>query len=434
MSYADPFDTRHYRPSDDPEVEKLQREQEAHDSELRPFAAGLSTWQPYQRLALYNNVATLAEVMDARAIRPANPAALAELRKLEAERARTAGVADVTLIRVKNLDETQYSRSGPLAWSDVQSTMRHLQRSAHTHILNLTLLTDVRYLRAQPELLFVPFPEIVNAANPHKPYLCLTAELRQRVTQISAHEAFLRLAARRLHNISLQALIAEAETAHGLRLHAVLFRYDSTIELAFQLDRDDRFFALLTLGAHGNELRDKVAAEIRAALSVDTSQDRATIGAEAVQVSAAQQVAARFKGTDLDVYEAAYYDFIGVASEADELKKIGRELDATERDAVFGHVPKEEQAKLMRCCTSMIVFTPALSKTLQSVAVSAGFGYFVACQCTLPAREVERYARAYETAASLECIRDLQTLDAAHMPPLIATKRTETNKKKARIV
>jgi hypothetical protein len=434
MSYTDPFDTSHYRPSDDPDLLKLQQDQEAEDAEIRPFAAGITTWQPYQRVALYNNIATLAEVMDSRAIRPSNPVALAELRKLEAERARSAGVADVTLIRVKNLDETQYSRSGPLAWSDVQSAMRHVERSAHTHILNLSLLVDVRYLRSQPELLFVPFPEIVTAVNPHKPYLCLTAELRQRMTQISAHDAFLRLAARRLRGVTLKALLADAEATHGLRLHAVLFRYDSTIEIAFQMDRDDRFFALLTLGAHGNELRDKVASEIRAALAVDASTDQATIGAEAAQVSVAQQVAARFRGTDLDVYEAAYYDFIGVASEADELRKIGRELDATERDAIFGRAPKEEQAQLLRCCTSMIVFSPALSATLQSTVVSAGFGYFVACQCTMPKREVERYARAYETAASLECLKDLQTLDAAHMPPLILTQRKTANKKKARVV
>jgi hypothetical protein len=427
---SDPFDTRHYRPSDDPALRRAEIKHEEKDADLRPFAAPLSQWSESQKRALYENVSIIGEVMQDRAIRPTNPAIVADLRRIEAERARTAGVADITLVRVPKLDEKLYVKSGPMAWSDVQPGMRHIERSDHSHIANLALLVDLRYLRSEPELLYLPFDEMNRAISPHAPYLCLTEQLRKQVEQLSAHESFLRFVSQRYRGISLQKLIATALDDYGLRLHAVVFRYDGTIQLALALDREAHFFGMVTLGRRSNDVRDAVASDMRARLSIDTSKEAPTIGLEALKVSVAQQVASRSGGVALDMYESAYFDFIGVKSEKVVLDAIGRQLDETEKLAIFGKPPRDDQAALLRCCTSLIVFQPHMSPTLQELVVDAGFGYFVACQCVMPKREVRRYARAYATAARLPMLADLPTLDAAHMPPMITVEDEKTDKKR----
>jgi hypothetical protein len=427
---SDPFDTSHYRPADDPILRRAEIKHETKDADLRPFAAPLSQWSEAQKRALYDNVSVIGQVMQDRAIRPPNPAILADLRRIEAERARTAGVADVTLVRLPHVNEKMYVKNGPLAWSDVQPGMRHVERSGHSHIENLALLVDVRYLREAPELLYLPFEELSQSTSPHVPYLCLTQQLRKKVEQVSAHESFLRFVAQRHRGIPLKKLIAIALDDFGMRLHAVVFRYDGTIQLALALDREGHFFGMVTLGRRPNDVRDAVAKDMRARLSVDTSKDASTIGIEALKVSIAQQVASRSGGVALDMYESAYFDFIGVKSEKTVLDAIGRQLDETEKLAILGRPPRDDQAVLLRCCASMVVFSPHMSPTLQELVVDSGFGYFVACQCQMPKREVRRYARAYARAARLPTLAELPTLDADHMPPAIDVPDEKTDKKR----
>lgn len=394
---------------------------------LKPATAPLYKWTSRQRQSLYSMVGSIAQTIENRIIRPADPSVVAELRRAEAAAHSSVSASTVSLYKTRSANP-RYGTSGPLGWSDTKKVVfasgagADTDEPKHTHTTQLTLPLDIRFVRGQPALLYEPFDEAMFNTNPHFPYLCISNTTRSAITALNAHSALVQFAdsfreSRQI--LPLGDLLKLAANDCGLTLHGVLFRHDNSIELMYSLDLDGRYFGILSLrlstlqqvGVYrrqsnqrheaGREVRERTLRELRAA--VVPLDEPSTIGAAGSKHRVEQMVAAvASKAGAVDTSDAfEFFDFstLGVPPKV-ETATMGVP-GAKQPAPLTGLAPDSKDSRLLARCLTLIVFDPRRSPTLNAAPVQFAYHYFVSCQCGLKRKELRAVKRLYGTAARI---------------------------------
>lgn len=446
--YEDPFSTAHYADvTDMPELARLQRKQASEEPVMH--SAPLSEWPEAYRAALYKQYEAIGDAIAKNRIwTPANKADRDELERLERMRAPAVGSAGIGLLKMRR---STYDKKDSLTMdsTNIKNIFdeAEAEEATHKHTRELTFIVDVRFVRQRADLLFKPFEEMAESRDAHWPYMCLSITQRSAISRRSSHASFLSceasLRSPSTPPMTLGAMIARIEAKHGLVTHAVLFRHDAMLELVVRLDLDGFYFGVISLAlckpasrggggngatffgdqlreqsASGRELRRITINELRASIDGVAETDAVpvpTIGPDAAKVLIEQLVAAKAGVTTLSEHDQVYYDFLG-GNEADGVPSK-RRMNATEAIAFNGTAPDSPDARLLARCTSLAVYEPLHSKTLQAAVVSAKYGYIVTCQCLMHRRDLRRFKKTYCAASRAPELTALPTLDRKHMPP-----------------
>jgi hypothetical protein len=350
----DPFDTSHYAEVEEDGIADLDRKNQRSKLKEPP---PLSEWTPSQRLALYGAVEETAKLMQKRVVRPSDPRVLNQLQRRENQRSAvtiSAGVSDI--FRDKNASSFDKSTQ-PAAFE-------------HDHLDTNTLIVDARFIIPNYSRRFERFVEMENISNLLLPYLCLSKNMQTEVCKSNEHTNVHRFFAACVKTeTTVGKLIADSDQLFGLRLYSIVIRKDATVEMVFNLDLDNRYFAVISCGQLVNfesiqRIIDQLHQETKN--REERNEEPPVLGATSHDHDIEQLVAAKANGSSLD-------------------GPIGFILPD----------PMVPEQRLMLLSTTLIVYDATLSKLLQQQHVRPRYLYFVACQCLMRPDGVAAYEKAY---------------------------------------
>lgn len=360
----DPFDTSHYEEVEEDGIAELDRNNQRTRLKEPP---PLSEWTTSQRLALYGAVEETTKLMEKRVIRPSDPRVRNQLQRRENQRSAvtiSAGVSDI--FRDKSASSFDKStQSAPFE---------------HAHIDTNTLIVDARFVLPQYSRRFERFVQMENSSNLLLPYLCLSKNMHTEVCKSNEHtniHRFFQTHAKIQANVA--KLLEDAAQLFGLRLFSVVIRKDATLEIVFNLDLDNRYFAVVSCGQLANfESIDQIVDQLEKETKrrEQQSEERPDLGTASHNREIEQLVAAKANGLSLD--------------------------------GPIGFIvpdPMVLEQRLMLLSTMLVVYDASLSPLLRQQVVVPRYLYFVACQCLMKDEGVEAYENAYKEPTAEQLLK-----------------------------
>ena len=287
---------RHGPEAVDRALPKAVRELHAANSEFDHSIAtpSLSEFPREVLEEFYNNIGSMANRIDARAVRPDNTHIQRQLREAEARKREQSGAASISIYKT-HTPNPDYATTAPLPWSNQMPKNANFSRTSiedHAHTREGTIVPDVRCVlrgvlgdeEALPR-------ELVDSEMFR--YLVVPGDTVDALQSLAAHDAALDLDTsltaklRAAQPAALGAMLATVRAASELPVFAVLLRPSGIVEVCLTLEPTASLFTVASFSlAHAvpgtfSVLCDSICAEItktREKLTEEAEKDPAQAG------------------------------------------------------------------------------------------------------------------------------------------------------------
>lgn len=397
----------------------------------------MGSWTARQRDGYLNMVGALGAALDERAVRPSDPRIAEELRLAERQSSATPGKRGDAWM-APGVQGAPSTRTCAVSWGDradrsafagvLFQTESELNVETHDHPRPLSAMIDARFVGASVVMpgrslyrgLFANRLYPTDDQNVHVPYVALTARQRGVLCALDEHAMVLELVEwmRTQTDLTVEKLATRARISHGLSPHAIVLRTDGALEYVFSLDIDARRFVSVRLAYSPapRKLFDVALSELIA--------DKSSEAERQAESDAKVTIGEKGESAALEARMAHMSANRGLIADATfgNLKFLALGPDARDAIAAKSNVPDLKEAcalakqhaaaamatidgRLLARSAVLVVFDARHAPSLQSMAVSYAYHFFVPCQCDIDTKWLKRYAVAYDHAAKLANIQ-----------------------------